>query len=155
MEEKPSSRYRKQVLQLLGRLSAMVTTDYIFWESYALLLCPDPSKKTDLDVLSQAVFYQHKVVTIASQTVELETVAEPFRMVMEKVSRLCDLQLEHIERLEKPALSQQNTVFKLTISVVFAKAQKYVDLYQGEYKHNAKHLLNEIAAKANLIHDGI
>ncbi|GFY79319.1 tetratricopeptide repeat protein 27 [Trichonephila inaurata madagascariensis] len=155
VEEKPSSRYRKQVLQLLGRLSAVVTTDYIFWESYASLLCPDPSKETDLDVLSQAVFYQQKAVTIASQTAGLETDAELFRMVMEKISRLCNLQLEHIERLEEPALSRQRTVFKLTISVVFAKARKYVNLCQGEYKHNAKQLFNDIAAKANLIHNGI
>ncbi|GFR09823.1 tetratricopeptide repeat protein 27 [Trichonephila clavata] len=155
MEEKPSSRYRKQVLQLLGRLSAMVTTDYIFWESYASLLCPDPSKETDLDVLTQAVFYQQKAVTIASQTLGLEKDAEHFRMVMEKVLRLCDLQLEHIERLEEPALSRQRTVFKLTVSVVFAKARKYVNLCQGECRHNAEQLFSDIAAKANLIHNEI
>ncbi|GFQ82262.1 tetratricopeptide repeat protein 27 [Trichonephila clavata] len=133
----------------------MVTTDYIFWESYASLLCPDPSKETDLDVLTQAVIYQQKAVTIASQTLGLEKDAEHFRMVMEKVLRLCDLQLEHIERLEEPALSRQRTVFKLTVSVVFAKARKYVNLCQGECRHNAEQLFSDIAAKANLIHNEI
>lgn len=155
MDEQPSSRHKKQVLQLLGRLSSMITADYIFWESYASLLCPDPSKEEDLDVLSRAVVYQQKAVTIASQTERLDRDPQAFEMAMGKVSRLCDLSLVYIERLEEPTKSQQKTTFKLAVTSVLAKTRKYVNLCHEKYKFHAEKVFNDIAAKAILIHDGL
>ncbi|GFS95926.1 tetratricopeptide repeat protein 27 [Nephila pilipes] len=155
MYELPASRYRKQVLQLLGRLSSMVTADYVFWEAYASLLCPDPTQEQNLDILCRAVAYQQKAILYASQVEKLDRNVEVFELTMQMVSRLCDLSLVYIERLEEPAKSQQKSAFKLTVSSVLLKVRRYLNECHENHSFDAEKVFNDVVTKVTLVHEGI
>ncbi|GBN98457.1 Tetratricopeptide repeat protein 27, partial [Araneus ventricosus] len=146
-----ASKWRKLALQLVGRLSSISSADYVIWNAYSALLCPDPALENDLEVLSRSVLYQQKAVRYSTQIERWESNLEHFKLVLKHALRLCDLSLVYIKRLENVVKSQQKSSTKLALQSVIVKAQKNLDLFESSDRNELESNIDQLRNMLNEI----
>ncbi|GIY52227.1 tetratricopeptide repeat protein 27 [Caerostris darwini] len=141
----PASKFKKEALKLLGRLSSIVPGDYSIWEAYSALLCPDPTLEKDLEVFERSIHYQQKAIQIYTQNNKWESNLDLFKMILKKALRLCNLSLVYMS-IENPKKDKVKSSVKLALLAVFSKAEKH--LFQFSEREELEKELNHLRSMA-------
>lgn len=146
----PSSRLKKKALQLLGRVTSVITNDPKIWELYSLLINSD-SERTQTEDLEKAVLYQQKALRCYNQKGQWERNFNACKEVLLCSVKLAEQSLTFIKLLEKVRQIQYKTSAKLNLQSTITRGKKYLEDFPVDEKNELNDLLESLNNTLNEI----
>ncbi|XP_063230789.1 tetratricopeptide repeat protein 27 [Bacillus rossius redtenbacheri] len=141
----PAGRYRKNALQLFGRLTGQITDDAVLWQLYARLTASAPEQSPP--VLRSTVLYLQKALTHAVRPQAWARDVAQCRSVAGLCILLADACLEFCKNSPKEAVSMLTST-KLSLKGVLTKIkQKHLDVSTETVTDDLKPTVTQLEEK--------
>ncbi|KAG8199809.1 hypothetical protein JTE90_000901 [Oedothorax gibbosus] len=140
----PTSRLRKQALELLGRISSVVPNDCCIWRCYSALQCPDIDASSDVESVEKALLHQQKAMRHCNLSGPGDF--ESFKRVLEVVGRSVELTLKlaHLLEAGDTRIGRYKASTRLTAQSMVTKVKNGLGDLSSEDSDKLKELLEPV-----------